>query len=249
MRFSELIGIKRVVKSRARIYTLGVIITGILSVMVSIITFYGQNTGNFTMSLDEDAAERGIELSVDSSFADPTTRLMMESVEDAKDMTYAWIDFEGIRETDGQFVDIDPVTGNINNRYIAYSFYLRNSGLETVDIDYYTRISEVLNDMDEAVRFLIIEDDEIERMYQKPDEPDDEGNPPTYYQMPEGNEFESSAVVFRERIINFKPNDVKRFSVVIWLEGQDPDTTDDILGGKIRANMNFTITGAEEEDS
>lgn len=39
---------------------------------------------------------------------------------------------------------------------------------------------------------------------------------------------------------DIKDNEVDKYTVVIWLEGDDPDCTDDILGGHVELNMKFT---------
>jgi hypothetical protein len=235
VKFSEIAGIKKINKSknRRKIYTAGVIITGILSILLFIITFYGQNTGNFTVALDEDLANKNIELSIEQNFLNPVTFLSIESVEGVRDITYTSLKFEEIRMTDGVYNDPDY-------QYFAFSFYIRNSGLETVDINYYIRLTEIEKNFDSGIRFLVIEDDDFERIYQSPDSIEHD-----YQRMPESINFISKTIVLSETIKNFKPNEQKRFSLIIWLEGQDPDTTDDLLGGKIKALMKFVIDGTE----
>ena len=39
----------------------------------------------------------------------------------------------------------------------------------------------------------------------------------------------------------FEPKDRDKYTVVIWLEGNDPDCLDNIIGGTIKFNMNFHI--------
>lgn len=234
MRLLDLLGMRRKLL-RTRILTLGVIITGALSIAFAVITFYGQNAGNFVMTVDQELSTRGIMISEDPSFDLPTTRLMTSPIEEARDITYSWIKFNEILETDGQYFDPDYA-------YIAYTFYLKNIGLETVDISYYIRISDVYKNLDEAIRFLVIEDDTLFKMYQKPDEPDpDTGMLPSYFGLPTPFFFLDASTVLRENIENFRPGDMRKFTIVIWLEGQDPDTTDEILGGMMKAIMNFRI--------
>ena len=36
------------------------------------------------------------------------------------------------------------------------------------------------------------------------------------------------------------PGGSDRFTVVIWLEGDDPDCVNDILGGELKMHMDFT---------
>lgn len=52
--------------------------------------------------------------------------------------------------------------------------------------------------------------------------------------------FVSDTVVAEGTMENVKPNDVHKYTVVIWLEGDDPECTNELLGAKI--GMNFQIT-------
>jgi hypothetical protein len=61
--------------------------------------------------------------------------------------------------------------------------------------------------------------------------------------MPKPKLFVSDSIVARENFVKFEPGQVKKFSVVMWLEGYDPDTDDDVLGGRIKLQMNFSIDG------
>ena len=235
MRLSTILQVKRR-KLRNRIFTLGVIATGIMSIAFAVITFYGQQSGNFVMSIDYDAYNRGIILSSDEDFTNPSPRLMTDPIEDARDMTYSWLKLDEVQNTDGNFVDPDY-------DYVAYTFYLRNDGLETVDITYHIRMTEIHNGLDEAIRILVIEDG-VENMYQKLDKLEAGEDPPYYPSvMPKTKLFVSDSIVARENFVKFEPGQIKKFSVIMWLEGYDPDTTDEVLGGRIKLQMNFAIDG------
>ncbi len=235
MRLSTVLGFKRA-KIRNRIFTLGVIITGMLSIAFALITFYGQNAGNFVMSVDSAAQQRGIILSTEPNFRVPSARLMSDPISEARDMTYSWLKLDEVQATYGNYVDIDF-------DYVAYTFYIMNQGSESVDVNYFIRITDIYNHLDDGIRILVI-DDGVQTMYQKPDAVDQFGNLPTYPDsMPPGVDFVSDSIVVRKLFTNFKPDDIRKFSVVVWLEGYDPDTTDDILGGMIRMQMTFSIEG------
>jgi hypothetical protein len=233
VRLSRVLGVRRV-KIRNRIFSLGILITGMLSITFGIITFYGQNAGNFVMSVDRAAIVRGIVISEDPEFLTKGSRLMSEPIQDAREVTYAWLKLDEIVETNGNFVDID-------HDYVSYTFYVKNEGFETVDLRYYIRITEVYNNLDKAIRVLVI-DNSVESMYMRPDTTN-ENTYPEY--MPRAEHFLTQATVTRKLIPNFKPGEIRKFSVVIWLEGNDPDTNDEILGGMIKMQMNFTIDGYE----
>lgn len=42
------------------------------------------------------------------------------------------------------------------------------------------------------------------------------------------------------------PMDVHKYTVVIWLEGDDPDCTDELIGGHVGMEFDFRMTGEEE---
>ena len=45
---------------------------------------------------------------------------------------------------------------------------------------------------------------------------------------------------------DFKPGDIDKFTIVIWLEGDDPDCIDNILGGEIKMHMEIREEHKEE---
>lgn len=233
MRLSTVLGFRKR-RIRNRIVTLGIIISGMLSIAFAIITFYGQNAGNFVISVDEAARIRGIVISEEPSFEQQLSRLMTSPIDEARDMTYSWLKIEEVEATNGNYTDPD-------HDYVAYTFYIQNSGSETVDITYYIRITEVTRRLDHAIRVLVIEDG-VQTMYQMEDRADEFGHLPVYPEiMPQGVNFLTPQMVMRKTFTNFKPGQIKKFSVLVWLEGYDPDTTDEIIDGRIRLTMNFTV--------
>ncbi len=44
------------------------------------------------------------------------------------------------------------------------------------------------------------------------------------------------------------PMEIHKYTVVIWLEGDDPDCTDALIGGHLGLNMQFTLIDEEEEN-
>lgn len=237
MRLSKILEVKRR-KLRNRIFTLGVFITGLLSIAFAVITFYGQNAGNFVMAVDYDSFQRGITLSTNREFEDYTFQLMTEPIEDAREMTYSWLKIDEVLNTDGNYVDPDY-------DYVAYTFYIMNNGEETVDITYHIQMTEATYGIEDAIRILVIEDDVNETMYQTLDGLTEEGTFPEYPSvMPVGKLFLNSNTVMRKTFNKFEPFQIKKFTVIMWLEGYDPDTGDNVLGGRIKLQMMFSIDKA-----
>jgi hypothetical protein len=228
MRLSTVLGIRRR-RIRNRIFTIGFIVTGMLSLAFGVVTFYGQNAGNFIMSVDPSASVRGISIAEEPRSTTQNIRLMSNPIEEARPVTYSWLKIDEVMETSGNFVDPD-------HEYIAYTFYLRNSGDETVDLSYYIRITDAYKDVASAIRILIIQDG-VQTMYMRQDliETTYPGTLPTV------KYFQPSQQIIREVIYNFRMGQEISFSVIIWLEGYDLDTNDELQGGMIRMFMNFSI--------
>lgn len=237
MKLSSVLKTKKMMRQK-RTLSLLFSVSGVLSLIFVLITFYGQQAGNFVMSVDYDSYKRGIVLSNTETLNNPQPRLMTNPVYGARDMTYSWLKLEEVTQTEGNYTDPDY-------DYVAYTFYLTNNGFETVDIVYHIRIIDNYKAMDSAIRVLVIEDG-VETIYQKPDTP--QGSVPISYTLPlqMTEKFLSDTIIMRKRIMNFQPQTVMKFSVVVWIEGLDPDTTDDIIGGMIKLQMNFSIEGGIE---
>lgn len=237
MRLSTVLNVRKL-RIRNRIFTLGIIITGMLSLAFAVITFYGQNAGNFVMSVDSATRLRGIGLTEDPEALTTQPRLMSDPIKEARDITYTWLKLDEIDAAEGNFVDID-------HDYVAYTFYLKNNGSETVDLNYYIRLTEIYKNLDDAIRVLVIEDGE-QSMFMKEDVLELGQDAPYYPEiMPQAQYFLTKNMVMRKTVTNFKPGQIKKFSVVVWLEGFDPDTTDEVLGGMIKMEMNFSLNDDE----
>ena len=52
--------------------------------------------------------------------------------------------------------------------------------------------------------------------------------------------FHSDDMAVLEQRKSFRPGDVDKFTIVIYLEGDDPDCVDAIIGGEIKMNMEIT---------
>lgn len=217
-------------KRRRRILTLLFLITGLLTITIGIVTYYGFNAGSFVMQIDANAHRRGIILSDTKDFSNAKPRLTSKAVTGVKDITYGWLKLDEIENTEGEYVDKDY-------KYAAHTFFIKNVGTESVDVTYKLEILSQFNDIISGIRILIIIDGE-KTLYQLEDDEfvfyeDDELRNAVY--------FESEEVVVEKVLREFGPNEVTKISYVMWLEGEDPDTTDKLLGGKIKLQMNFSI--------
>lgn len=70
----------------------------------------------------------------------------------------------------------------------------------------------------------------------------------TYYRVVP-DKFESDKVLVSGRVEGVKPMDVHKFTVVLYLEGDDPQTDDSVIGGYLGVEMNFRLVGEVQKDS
>ncbi len=207
-----------------------------LSGFIGALTYYGQQVGNFVISIDNKAAELGLILSEDKEFAYSSPRLIGGSLNDVRPVAYDQIVKEYVLEEDGTYVS------NAGN-YMGYSFYLKNNGEETVSVEAIMNISRVTRYVDEAVRIWVF-NDELKTngtIYQKADKVD--AVYPVNY--PDTENFLNDTTVFKEQIVSLHPEESIRYTLIFWIEGYDPDCTDkgeySILKGSIRFGLNFKI--------
>ena len=130
--------------------------------------------------------------------------------------------------------DLDSIDGQHNGKnYFAYTFYLLNNGENTLSYEYQMVLSNVTNDVDKAIRIRLYVD----------------GTPTTYARTrsdgtgpePDTTEFRTTSVVMNDFKADFKPGNFTKFTVVIWIEGDDPDCTDELIGGDLKCEMKFSV--------
>lgn len=129
----------------------------------------------------------------------------------------------------------NEVDGSHNgDNYIAYTFYVENQGTESTNYWYKMVMDDVIKDADEAIRIMIYRNDE-KTVYAK--------------KSPTTGEAEYGTTIFRsdedgtiilQKRENIAPYELDKFTIVVWIEGDDPDCTDSLLGGEVKMHMLVT---------
>ncbi len=180
--------------------------------------------GRFTVSLDQNLANRkNVYLSESGKASGKSWKLSAETIDYMDNITLSWIPDD---------IDTESVGSHNGNNYIAYTFYVINAGNETVHYWYEMDIDDTILNVDEAVRVMIIRNGE-RTVYAKKSKVTggaEEGTKP----------FASDSVAVLEQRKSFKPKAKDRYTVVIWIEGNDPECKNDLLGGEIKLHMDFT---------
>jgi hypothetical protein len=69
-----------------------------------------------------------------------------------------------------------------------------------------------------------------------------------YYRvMPK--DYESESIIVSGRVEDVEPMEIHKYTVVLWLEGDDPDADNSKIGGHLGTQMNFRLVGEEKESN
>ncbi len=185
------------------------------------LSLFVNNVGHFTVLVP---TENGVlTLSETADFEDPKTYIEAEIVPSMDNITKSWFP-----------TDIDLIDGSHNgDNYIAQTFYLKNAGDEAVDYKAEINLLSSTLGADEAVRVMVFKNGE-ETVYAKTRVDSDDPEPDT---VP----FAAQTKVMSETNQSFEAGAVDKYTVVIWLEGEDPECVDNIKGGVVKMSMNFKV--------
>ena len=209
------------------------------TLLVILLTFYGASMlfgekSGFTIAVGGTKEDKAaISLSESKDFSKPTVRL------DAGG--FAQMTNISVLDLPESFDSEGGAHNGVN--YLAYTFYLKNSGGEAANIRSDLDIKVVVNGAegatlspDEAMRV---------RIYRN-------GNPTTYAKLGANGEPEYGTTPFAgDRKIfsvveeNVEPEEIIKYTVVVWLDGDDPECVDDIKGGSVKMSLTFSVDDAE----
>ena len=167
-------------------------------------------------------SERHILLSSDSEFSAETVEIKVKGLEYMDNITEGWIPFDSLISKEGDHSE---------DNYIAYTFFVKNDGKEDVSYKSKIVIESVIKNVDEAVRVALYTNGE-KKVYAKKSK-DGKAEPNTI-------SFLSNHLIMQQDRNNIKPGEIDRYTVIVWLEGKDPECIDDIIGGEMKMSMIIT---------
>ena len=208
--------------SRNRLRLILFTLLGIVT-LVFLVAALLMNKGTFTVTLPrEQMIELGLVISDKADFARPRHEILSPPVVDMWNITRS-----NIPE------DVNMIDGSHNGaNYMAMTVYLKNMGDKDLDYSLALDLNEIYRNVDEALRVELYIND-VSGIYAKR-KSDGSGEP------------EPDTVPFsaRTRIVSLNPRpidkgQVEKFTIVVWIEGEDPDCTNDLLGGLVKMTMSF----------
>ena len=202
-------------------------------IIVYVVTILYNKFGSFTVMVNKrDSVEYGLTLSETREFYTRSMRLNSKASEEITNITVTDLP-----------KDLDSDTGGIKHKpgdnFVAYTFFCMNAGELTVDAEYQCYIVNMTKDVERAVRVRIYKDGEYDDFAWTRN--DGGGAEPGTV------EFLTETIISRKSLPDFHPGDIVRFTVVIWLEGEDPECIDDIIGGQFKIDMSISIVNVFNE--
>lgn len=224
---------EKVRKRERRLRTLRLIL---LVILILLILFYIilkliYEVGNFTVTLDTSAnIEESLVIYENINEKLCLTTLTADKLDFMTNITESWIP---------KNIHNGPGGSNNGQNYIAYTFYAENQGEEVINYWRTIEVDEVIKGADEAIRVKVIKDG-VETVYAKPNKRTGQAEPGT---VP----FPSNEVAVLEQEKDFKPGEIHKYTIIIWLEGNDPECIDDIIGGEVKMHMELSEEHIDQE--
>ena len=209
---------------RMRLLGMLLVMLVVVTAILFVISALYNRSGSFTVSLNKmEMTKYGLSLSEKNDMTHLTSHLNAKIS-------------ESITNIAGEVIpdNVDDIDGVHNGEnYIAYTFYLQNGGEVEVPCEYSVDMSNITSGLDEAIRM---------RLYIN-------GEPTTYAKTkrdgtgpePGTTPFYSATVMAKGRLESIAPGESAKFTVVIWIEGSDPDCLDPLIGGQLKAEMKVGI--------
>lgn len=194
------------------------LLLSIIFILLSII----YSTNRFTISLDSELeTENGIVIYEDIEEKAHQRKLFANTIDNMDNISIDWLP---------QDIHASALGGSHNgDNYIAYTFYIENQGEVGINYWYEIKVDDVIKDVDEAIRVIVYLNDEKE-VYAKL-------NSDTKLAEKDTTPFYKDDVVVLKNRDDFNVGDIDKFTIVIFLEGDDPECLNNIIGGEIKMHM------------
>ena len=200
----------------------------LLVAVLFIFAFMQEKMGNFTINLNRlELYRKGISIADNGDFDGATARLTASTVEDATN-----ISIDDLPE------DIDNLNGSHNGKnYMVYTYYVRNAGKEDLGYKASITLDSCAKGAEKAVRVAVWRNGE-RVVYAAPAADGGEENG--------CKNFKSDDVVCTYTEKKFLVGNVDRYTIVIWMEGDDPECVDSIIGGSVEFSMKIDADYKDE---
>ena len=210
-------------KLLSRVIKMGLLILLLFFSLLYLVLYVVNSNGYFTIKLDKNLkAERHILLSSDSEFSAETVEIKVKGLEYMDNITESWIPMAEVIKKEGD---------NSGDNYIAYTDFIKNDGEQKTDYKSKIVVESVIKNVDDAVRVAVFTNGE-KKVYAKKAKNGKE--------EPNTIAFLSNHLIMEQERNGLEPGQMDRYTILVWLEGKDPECIDDIIGGEMKMSMVIT---------
>lgn len=260
-------------RKRRRLVAFGSLVStfGISSLVV--ISYLGRSMGAYTISLTNSLVQ--LTLSQKLDFAQQTSYLKFEGIKNFEENTYRALPADSILDNDNIPSTYGAVGDVVNGRYSFFkvTYYVKNVGRVSANYTMDVNIGDntKANDgsgrtLDDTVRLMVYDNNPEDNTHNKRifaraayENNFDRNGQPTSREFvsvtasqedddhPLAETFYSSSIVARYNVESFLPNDIRMYTIVMWLEGEDPQAR----GGAVPtgASIEFEVKITAKENS
>ncbi len=189
--------------------------------------------GDLVITIGDVYDGKSLMLSESLSFDDATVKLNGGTVKDVTNITKAWLPKGLDTEKDG---------AHNGENYLAYTFYLKNTGDKDLEYNTTMTVTGVSKSADEAVRVQIYKNGK-DNVYAKGSYNDRK------ISETDATIWNNNDTILKAKADSLKAGATDKFTVVMWIEGNDPECVDAIRGGSIRSQMVFDIVPDNPADA
>ena len=218
-------------KKLGKFVRLAILLLLLLLIIIYIVLKLIFNDGSFIVSLDNnDMLYSGLAMYETLNDPTPKRRLKADEVQFLDNISIKWLP-----------KDITEYEGSHNGKnYIAYSFYMENQGKTVLNYWYSIVMDDVILNADDAIRIMIYVNDQ-KTVYAKGNSIDGKPEPGTT----KFREDEDGTIILEQRK-DMQAGDLDKITVVVWIEGDDPECTNALIGGHARLHMKLIEEHTED---
>ena len=222
-------------KITSRVVKISLLALLLLLILLYVILEVIYHEGRFTVTLDSNKTlESGLAIFDSLNNSQGKRRLYATPIKFMDNISYTWLPENIDTEADGS---------HNGKNYIAYTFYIENQGNEVLHYWYEVIVDDVIKNVDEAIRIRIYRNGK-DVTYAKKSSLGGEAEPNT---VPFKDIKDAEGTIILEEVEDFQPMSMDRLTIVVWLEGDDPDCTDPLIGGELKMHMVITENHVEQE--
>lgn len=214
--------------------------------------------GNFMVSLSDQLVDQNFVLSDEASLKKQKIILKSDVLKEVN--AYSVADMPD---------NLDEQSGSHNmDNVVAYTFWISNQGKDAIGYDWYLVQNNSTKNVENCAWVMLYDEGRMTMYarlgkdgkpeqttgYTEPPLIAQAANPKAQYQKEKDGTYRVITTPYAEKNIvalgsekQLKPGEKHKYTVVIWVEGDDPECTEEIIGGHCGYAMRFTSTGDKQE--